>query len=169
VAKEVRLDPASFENGDLIFRKGNGFFSQYFANAASREKLYSHVGILSREGGSVYVYHIEADEFSGQGNMKREPLATFLQDIKKYKIRNLAVNRNVRAVIIHKADSLFEEKVVFDMDFDSSTKDKFYCTELVAYILNSSVASPVIEPTLRINGKKFYSIDDIYFSKLVKN
>lgn len=169
VPKEIPLLAATFESGDLIFRKGNGFFSQYFADAGSRQKRYSHVGILFRQGDSVFVYHIEADEFSGKGNMKKEPLKTFLQDIKVFKVRNLAVGHEIRKTIIRKADSLLEKKVGFDMDFDYTTHDKFYCTELVAYILNSSTPSFRIKPTWVLNHQKYYSVDDIYFSKLVKN
>ncbi len=159
----------NYQSGDLIFRKGNGIFSQYFANAGSKEKVYSHVGILRKEGDSTFVYHIEADEFTGEGNILKEPLNSFLNKVKHYSIRNLNVTYAERDAIIHQADSLLKMKVPFDMDFDASTTDKFYCTELAAYILNSSVKNSNIQPTLVLNHKKYYSVDDLYYSKIVKN
>lgn len=157
-----------FENGDLLFRRGTGFFSPYFARFASKEQKFSHVGILFRDADSVYVYHIEANELTGVGSVRKEPLSVFLKDVKQFDVKNLNLSSENRKTVIRKADSLFQKQAPFDMDFDLNTHDSFYCTEFVAYILNTSLNDTVIVPSLKMNGKKFYSIDDLYHCRLVK-
>lgn len=157
-----------FQNGDLLFRRGNGFFSPYFAHFASKEKEFSHVGILCRNGDSIFVYHIEADELTGEGNVRKEPLNIFLKDVKHFDVRQLNLTFDDRIAVIHTIDSLYQKQVPFDIDFDLNTHNTFYCTELVAYVLNSALNKHVVVPTLIMNTKKFYSIDDLYYCKLVK-
>lgn len=74
-------DLKKIRNGDIIYRHGNGFFSDYFRKSSNREQLYSHGGIITIDNNNVYVIHSEASELTGIGGVRKESLNAFLKDI----------------------------------------------------------------------------------------
>ncbi|SUB88743.1 Orthopoxvirus protein of uncharacterised function (DUF830) [Porphyromonas macacae] len=153
---------AGLSEGDLVCRLGSGFFSNHFRKHASQEKRFSHIGIISREGEHLYVYHTEASELTGQGGVKKESLETFLKGLDTYAFYRLELPVETKLRIIAQAELYFREKVPFDLAFDTFDDRKMYCTEFVARCINKACDSTVIVPALTINGKSFIGLDDIY-------
>lgn len=156
------------ESGDLVLRLGNGYFSNYFKQYASLEKKFSHIGIVSRENDTIFVYHSEASEFTGVGFVKKELLNSFLDEIEIYDFYRLNFKDSINFQITEQAKHYYRKKIPFDMDFNSSNDKKLYCTELIATSINKTLKDSIIKPTLNLNKKKLYALDDIYLNENVK-
>ena len=155
-------------SGDLVCRLGNGFFSSYFKRYASEEEKYSHIGIISKENDSLFVYHSEASEFTGIGFVKRELLNSFLKGIETYDFYKLNFNDSINSRIVEQAKQYHCLKAPFDTDFNSSNDEKLYCTELIATSINKTLRDSVIKPTMILNKRKIFSLDDVYLNKNVQ-
>lgn len=155
-------------SGDLVCRLGNGYFSSYFKEYASTEKKFSHIGIVSEENDSLYVYHSEASELTGIGFVKRELLSSFLYEIKTFEFYKLNFNDSINYKIVEQVKHYYNIKVPFDMDFNSSNDKKLYCTELIAVSINMTLKDSIIKPTLKLNKRTLFALDDIYLNKNVK-
>lgn len=164
----AEIDFKKIENGFLVCRLGNGYFSNYFKKYASKEQKYSHIGITSIENDIIYVYHSEASEFTGVGYVKKEKLNFFLKDIEVYDFFEFCYPDSIKTKILNSVKSYYNNKTPFDLDFNSFKDDKLYCTELIATSINKSFDSIEINPSLMLNNKKLYALDDIYLNKNVK-
>ena len=49
--------PVEIKRGDIVLRRGDGLWTQWFVDASTREKLYSHVGIAVNDGKAPMVVH----------------------------------------------------------------------------------------------------------------
>lgn len=166
---EIGFDFKQIKNGFLICRLGNGYFSNYFRKYASKEQKYSHIGIISKENDSIYVYHSEASEFTGIGYVKKESLNLFIKEIKTFDFFKFKLSDSTKTNIMNSVKGYYEKKTPFDLNFNSFDDNELYCTELIATSINNSVTDSIkITPSLLLNGKKLYSLDDIYLNKNVK-
>ena len=65
--------PEGVAVGDLVFRRGQGMWTPYFINMSTREKRFSHVGIVARVGGGTAdILHSDAHETTGIGCVRVE-------------------------------------------------------------------------------------------------
>lgn len=166
---EVDIDVKKIENGFLICRLGNGYFSNYFRKYGSKEQKYSHIGIVSKENDSIFVYHSEASEFTGVGYVKKESLNSFLKEIQIFDFFEFNFSDSIKTNILNSVKVYYKKKTPFDLNFNSFNDDELYCTELIATSINNSVIDSFeITPSLFLNGKKLYSLEDIYLNKNVK-
>lgn len=156
------------ENGYIVCRLGNGYFSKHFKKFASQEMIYSHIGIVSKENNDIYVYHSEASELSGVGHVKKETISSFLEDIEIYDFFQLKYPDSTKIKIINKVKTYYSKKTPFDLNFDSYNDNEVYCTELIAISINKALKKEVIKPTLSVYGKKLYALDDIYLNENIK-
>lgn len=123
-------------NGDIIFRRGTGLFSEYFRKAGGAEAPYSHVGIIIQEKECLYVVHAEASDYTGIGRVIKEPLNKFVSREKAllaglYRLRDPLASIASHAAV--HAESFATLQIPFDNNFDSVSHDKLYCTELVQW------------------------------------
>lgn len=156
------------KSGDLIVRQGTGYFSDLFRQMGSRDKKYSHIGIISKEQDSLFVYHIEADEFTGEGFALREQVSSFINKAKTYTFFENQMDSIARNAMLNKAKEYVQLKVKFDLNFNAEDDDKLYCTELVAKSINYGLDSVYITPTTSLKGRLFYGLDDIYSKDVFK-
>lgn len=161
------LNQNTIENGVLVCRLGNGYFSEYFRKYASKEKRFSHIGIISKENDTLYVYHSEASELTGIGHIKREKLNSFLKDINVYEFFEFNYSDLTKNKILNEIRIYHSKKTPFDLNFNSFNDNELYCSELIASSINRALKTAVISPTLVLNGKKIYALDDIYLNKNV--
>lgn len=168
VSERVKPDFPDPENGDIIYRHGNGLFSSYFKNTSKREQIYSHAGIVSVSGDSIYVIHSEASEFTGIGGVKKETLNVFLSGISTWALYRVDTIQSVRDSIALIASGYEVRNVPFDFYFDNSTDDKIYCTELVAISVNKALKYDLIIPSGSLNGRPYYAVDDTYLTDKIK-
>lgn len=163
-----KISSQKLSNVLLVCRAGNGFFSNYFKKYASKEQRYSHIGIISIEKDTAYVYHSEASELTGVGRVKRESLNAFLEDVEVFDFFEFDYSDSIKYEILKTVKNYERIKTPFDLDFNSFNDNELYCTELIATSVNKSLDSLVIQPSLLLNGKKLYALDDIYLNKKVK-
>lgn len=155
-------------DGVLICRLGSGFFSNYFRKYASKEQKYSHIGMLSIENDTIYVYHSEASELTGIGFVKKDLLDNFLHKIQVFDFFECSFPDSVKTEILNRIKDYYNHKTAFDLKFDSFDDSEVYCTELIASSINDVLDSMEIKPSLNLNGKKLFALDDIYLNKNVK-
>lgn len=123
-----------FRDGDLIFRKGKGFFSGFFSSAGKGKTPYSHGGLIKIMGNGVFVIHTEASELTGIGSAKIEPIEVFLDNDNAFSgaLFRLKDNPEVYGKKAAKvAGAFLQAHIPFDTAFDLKTEDSLYCTELV--------------------------------------
>lgn len=123
-------------DGDLVFRCGLGMFSQA-VTLAEKNRSYSHVGLLFKDGDVWTVVHAVPREPDYKGDfsrVKQEPLEKFL-------LPDMAI----RAGLVHTgfSDSLkieqmkaqafqaVRDSVRFDDAYDLEDSTEVYCTEFV--------------------------------------
>lgn len=162
------VDIQKFQNGDIIYRHGNGFFSDYFRKSSNREQLYSHGGIVTIDSSRVYVIHSEASELTGVGGVRKESLDVFLKDISTWAVYRLDTTQTVRDSIVYIASQYLSREAPFDLDFDNTSDTKVYCTELIALSINHAIHQNLIKATGSIRNKPYYAIDDTYLLKQMK-
>lgn len=165
---ELTIPVEHLKTGMLVTRMGNGFFSNQFRKIASKEQKFSHLGILSIENDTVFVYHAEANELTGIGSVKREEIHRFLNSIKVYEFYEFDYTDSVKNKIINEVHNYYENKTPFDLEFDSFKDDKLYCTELIATSVNNVLNRNEIQPTVFLKNKAIYGLDDIYLHKNVR-
>lgn len=153
---------ALLENGDLIYRHGNGFFSEYFRNTSENEQIYSHGGIIFLQNDSIYVIHSEASEFTGIGGVKKEPIQTFLKYVSTWGVYRLDTTEIVRNKIVSIAKEYLDKDTPFDLDFNSEDDNKIYCTQLIAISVNKAMDNTIITPRNTFRKNRYYAIDDTY-------
>jgi hypothetical protein len=152
-----------FKTGDLIFRDGRGVISSAFRMFSLKSPLYSHAGIVHREKGKIYVYHIIGGESNSPGKMKKEPLTRFIDPLQA---NAFAVYRfNISPVLIDSlATDYYSKNIEFDKKFDLKSNDKMYCTELVYRILQQASGDKNFIPLTEISGVQYVACDNIYLS-----
>ena len=167
-ATENLMYQNTLNNGVLVCRLGTGYFSEYFKNYASKEKKYSHIGMVAKENDTLFVYHCEASELTGVGFVKREQLSSFLKGIKVFDFFDFNYTDSIKNQVLNNVKYYYKHKTPFDLEFDSFNDDKVYCTELIAISINKIFEEVVIYPSLNLNGKQLYALDDIYLNENVK-
>ena len=165
---ESESEISKFENGDLIYRHGNGFFSNYFKDRSNIEQIYSHGGIVYIKDDSIYVIHSEASEFTGIGGVKKEPINVFLDNIQTWGVYRLDTTQAIRDSVVLNTMKYIEKNTPFDFDFDNDSDEKLYCTELVATVVNKAFDRNIINTHSTFAGKPYYAIDDTYLIPQVK-
>ncbi|MHC5310086.1 YiiX/YebB-like N1pC/P60 family cysteine hydrolase [Myroides sp. LJL116] len=167
LSKQNELACSSFEqanlnNGDIVFRLGTGYFSNFFRKYASQEKEFSHVGLVQRENDSLFVIHIEASEFTGVGYVKKETLTSFLSQSKSHRFYYNTLDSATKEKIVTQALTYYKAHVPFDLEFNSEDDSALYCSELIAHSINKGLDSIIIRPTLQLGDKLLYGLDDVY-------
>ena len=122
------------QTGDLVFRAGRGLFSALFRSLGQSDSPYSHVGVVYRRGGSLYVIHAEADDFTGIGSARMDRLADFVSsdNASSYTFRRpKALDAPRRDRLARTLLGYVQEAVPFDTDFDLADDRRLYCSELV--------------------------------------
>ena len=158
-------EQANLGNGDIVLRLGTGYFSNFFRKYASKEKEFSHVGLLQRIQDSLFVIHIEASEFTGVGHVKKETLESFLSQSKSHKFYYNTLDSVSKDKIVTQALTYYNARTPFDLEFNSQDDSALYCSELVVYSINKGLDSIIILPTLRLGDKLLYGLDDVYQGK----
>lgn len=160
--KTAAQDFSFLQNGDLIYRKGNGYFSNRFKDFSENEKIYSHVGIVQKTTDSVFVIHAEASELTGIGYVKKENVSIFLEGIHQWAICRINTTSENKDAIAAAALYFHIAKTPFDLNFDVADTSAVYCSELVALCVNKVLGTPIIKADTQRGGKRFIAIDDTY-------
>ncbi len=151
--------PYDLEIGDLVFRKGYGLWTKYFIGCSTRERRFSHVGIvLGLERGGVLI-HADADERTGTGCVRVEGWRGFYADALECAVFRFDGDSSVASNIAINAKRRLGVK--FDSAFDMDETNRLYCSELVRLAVNEAVGTNLVGFT-KVCGRNVVAIDDLY-------
>ena len=161
--RTTSIPDSLFRSGDLIFRDGRGFISAAFRRLSLTDPRYSHAGIIHREKGKIFVYHIIGGEGNYTNRMRKDLLSNFCSPLQSNAFAVYRTDQNGNSI-----DSLteyyFSKKIEFDTGFSLATDDKMYCTELLYKILTKVSGQDNFLPLTALSGVKYESCDNIYLS-----
>jgi hypothetical protein len=123
---------------------------------------YSHVGFVHITEDSIHIIHAEASELTFKGFVHRDPLDSFLHNVRSWGIYRLDRPDSIRDQIVENALRYHKAKVRFDMDFSITDTTEVYCTELIAVCINKAVGEEMVKPATVIMGKSGFSVDDTF-------
>ncbi|HEX5694141.1 MAG TPA: hypothetical protein VFY00_05940, partial [Arenimonas sp.] len=159
---------AALQPGDLVFRRGNGLWSGYFAGASGDEGYFSHVGLLLREGGRWQVVHTEADDRTGIGGVRTDRLEHFLAGAQGVAVvrPRLADGQAERALAL--AHDPGWRAIPFDARFRlDAGGEAMYCTEWIQALVLAATGEDIARPRSRFGRIEIISIDDLRLSARV--
>jgi len=150
--------------GDLILRKGNDFTSESLSSLNRRDKTWSHCGIASIEGDSVFVYHALGGDFNPDQKILREPVAVFGD---AHSNRGMGIYRYALApghigALMDTVKSYYRQGIMFDMEFDLVSDDRMYCAEFVCKAYEHGTNGLLKFPQSRIGSFVFIGVDDLF-------
>lgn len=151
--------------GDIVFRRGQGPWTQYFINCSSREKRFSHVGVVVSNSTEVIVAHAEANDWSGVGQVYLQSLDGFWSGSLEQAVFRYNGTISERERIARESEKMLG--VPFDRQFDMSDTNRLYCTEFVRLAVNRAIRQNLIGYTL-VCGRPVVAIDDIYRKKFIR-
>lgn len=151
--------PCVLKVGDLVFRRGHGAWTQCFIKCSSREKRFSHVGIVSEIGDEVILLHADADEHTGDGCVRVEDWRGFFADALECAVFRFDGDSSVAANIVLNAKRRLGVK--FDSAFDMGETNRLYCSEMVRLAINEAVGTNLVGFT-KVCGRNVVAIDDLY-------
>ena len=127
-------DTELLQSGDLIFREGTSLMSSA-VQVADEGGRFTHVGILSRDGGEAYVIHVEpGKDLTRIEAVKREPLGSYLAEARSWSVlrhNDLEDNPRLGRRIATASSAYVRSATKFDRAMDLSSDHELYCTELV--------------------------------------
>lgn len=128
-------DNISFNNGDLILRRGKSFISQMVL-LNDRDSEYSHIGIIVVKDSIPWVVHAVPGE-APEGEPEYVKMETVKSFLCVEKSADFAVfspqekYRDMAEKAAQYARHYYNEKVVFDASFSLKDHNRLYCTELI--------------------------------------
>jgi hypothetical protein len=136
VTPALALPLDQMQEGDLVFRCGEGIVSRA-VTSVEKDGLFSHVGILVRDGGEWKVVHAVPGEKEHPGDFDRVKAETPERFFAPARARvgamvhcglsDPAVLERLRETALGWA----RDSVRFDDDYDLADSSRLYCTELV--------------------------------------
>ena len=156
--------PADVRVGDIAFRRGAGFWTEYFVNASSREKRFSHVGIVVSNMPAVVILHADANDMTGRGFVRLERWSGFFDNALECALYRYGDSSKAA---LFAENGMQKVGVPFDWTFNMSNTNSLYCTELVRNIINEVVCTNLVGYT-EVRGRRIVAIDDIYRNGFTK-
>ncbi|MDR0377590.1 MAG: hypothetical protein LBH70_07335 [Spirochaetaceae bacterium] len=130
---------ANAQDGDIICRLGDRTWSLYFKGLSKRDKRFSHLGIIRRNGESLTVINAEGRAWAGKDCVNEVALQEFITPARMIGLYRL--DHADGKAIVREALTMIGRP--FDWDFDLKNTDKLYCTELLYAVLKKT--APEIE------------------------
>lgn len=153
--------------GDLVFVCNDSVWTKNLVAASTREKRFSHIGIVKECKNLVRLITVGADEITGRGCVSERTFG---------ELNGVAIDLAVYRYSGQNADKVREriaraaEKRIgtpFDPAFDLKTKDRLYCTEMVRDCVNEAAGHEVIG-TSRKGDFEYVAVDDCYRNEMTK-
>jgi|LakMenE01Jun11ns_1017448.scaffolds.fasta_scaffold9863985_3 hypothetical protein len=152
------------EQGDLVFRRGRGFWSETFSDKAGSNL--SHVGVLIHEQDGWGVVHAEADDLSLIGGVQLTPLDLFLTGSALRHVRRIQTSEVARETFVQNIRKHLRQQTPFDTSLSlEDNAARVYCSELIwSAALHAGIELARPRDLL---GKSYITIDDLFFSPLL--
>jgi hypothetical protein len=152
----LALLEAAMQEGDILCRLGDRTWSLYFKGLSSKDKRFSHMGIVHRSNNGITVINADGSFWAKKDYVTETPLREFINSARLVGLYRLN-GVDGRAL---SAEALKTLGRPFDWDFDLRSADRLYCTELLYAVLQN--AAPEIRlNTVRAFGKDIVPLDAI--------
>lgn len=157
------------QSGDLITRMGTDITSLMLSKVNPTDTSYSHCGILNIENDSVIVYHCIGGEFNPDQKMKREPLYVFAhpENSKRVGLFSPDFTNPQKVQLMQHVKGLYASGLMFDMDFDLTTDDRQYCSEMIAKSIGQVLGNLKWVTITASDSLQWISIDNLYLNDLM--
>ena len=160
VADSSLVNMNAIQDGDIVLRDSKSLIGSQFKKMSQHDKKFSHAGIIRKENGTAFVYHM-ANE-NGQSGLLKSKLNDFVntQVCCSFEIVRYPLKDNMRTQLLNQIDLLLTDKIHFDDEFVLNNQS-YYCSELVADLINTY--SSIRIPYSQIGDYKYYAIDNLYY------
>jgi permuted papain-like amidase YaeF/Yiix C92 family enzyme len=128
--------PDGTRSGDVVFLQGKTIRSVVVRLFEDSKRDYSHVGIIVIESGGAFIIHANPGDDSRTDRVIKEPWGAVISsrritEAAIFRSAHAPTSRMVGAVVAAVAQQFERDAVPFDHDFNLTTPQKLYCTELV--------------------------------------
>lgn len=162
-----RVMPETIRRGDIVMRCVNGLWSEHFKDVSTREKRFTHAGIVLSNGVDACVCHIGTDWANGGCVVRGQRWRLFCKDCSDCAVYRLTGSIATAEKIARQAEALIG--VPFDPAFDLHTTNRLYCTEMVRCAVNKAVGRELIGTTYdAIMQTEIVAPDDCYRKGMTK-
>ena len=158
------------KNGDLVLRAGSDAVSAFFKKANSKDKTYSHAGIVFIENGCAMVYNCIGTADNPDEVLQRDSLSAYINPenntgfaIYRFNLDKKQVEK-LQAVCVQ----YYKEKRKFDPNFDLKTDSSLYCTEFVYKAVIQATGRKDYFPVSQVNDFNYVAVDNLYSRKDMK-
>jgi Permuted papain-like amidase enzyme, YaeF/YiiX, C92 family len=169
--QEISKARAMLQDGELITRSDDDFESLTLQNFSKKERVYSHAGIVFKEGTIFMVYHCIAGIENPDGRCRKDPYDSFVNPSKKTGFGLFTYTLSDK-----ETDSLhcifrknFADKIPFDIFFNLKSNDSMYCSEMIYKSLKAATRGRIVVPTSVINNFKpkiiGYKLNNVFLKK----
>ena len=152
------------QSGYIVVRMGLGADSKLLAALNSRDKTFSHCGIVMMENGYPFVYHSIGGEDNPDERLRRDSAHFFFSPLRNTEIgiSHYAFDTGDINELRRVVTDYYKIRPRFDMKFDLQTDDKLYCSEFIYKAVNKAMKDTgYIKTSARMTGR-FVGIDDIF-------
>lgn len=166
VTRLTNADIAQLQEGDIILRRGYGFFSDLIAKKLN-DSIFdvTHSGILYLKNKQWHVIHTLSSDASDTDGMQEQSLSHFLKHSMPNKIivvRTKNISKEQGKQIVAKAQYYLAKRVPFDRIGTIDEPSKMYCTELIWQILETDLALISLPKNPKQRKDIFYSMTGTY-------
>jgi hypothetical protein len=158
---------AIVRNGDLVLRSGSDALSALFKKVNTRDKSYSHAGLVFIENGCPFVYHCMGSAADPHALLRRDSLSTYISPASNlgYAIYRYRLKPAQAAQLQQVAIRYFKQRRTFDPHFDLQTDSALYCTEFVYKALIETTGDKKYLPVTDASGFSFVAPDNLFARK----
>jgi hypothetical protein len=153
---------ALLQPGDVVLRSGLGADSRIFAQMNSRDKSYTHCGIVVMEQGKPVVYHCIGGEENPDMRMRRDPPTQFFAAENNSAIAVVRYDGMETAKLSAVVHAIYSTRPRFDLKFDLATDDALYCSEFVYKALIRASGDTGYVPLTHRLGRTYVAVDNLY-------
>ncbi|NBL63658.1 hypothetical protein GV828_00420 [Flavobacterium sp. NST-5] len=157
---------SKIHEGDLILRRGFGFFSDYISTELNDGEIdVTHAGIIVKQHDSLFVIHSLSSDVTDIDGMQIQPLREFLsyshpQKIIVSRVKNS--NDSIAQAIANRAYFYLSKKIPFDHKGNFDDDSQLYCTEMIWKILEKDLNCVTLPHETEARKKFFYSMTPLY-------
>ncbi len=158
------------KDGDLVLRSGTDAISNLFKRVNTRDKTYSHAGIVFIENGYPFVYNCIGTSEDPNAALKRDSLNSFIgpYDNSGYGVYRYQLTRKQLEQFHDVVVRYYKERRSFDPYFDLATDNALYCTEFIYKALIETTGNEKYLNTTHMANFSFVSVDNLFLKKGVK-
>ncbi|MFK8269391.1 YiiX/YebB-like N1pC/P60 family cysteine hydrolase [Capnocytophaga cynodegmi] len=169
IARFSQEDLKKIQQGDIILRRGYGFFSDLISKKLNDSVFdVTHSGILYLKDDKWWVIHSLSSDASDTDGMQEQSLNQFLKGSMPEKIivvRPKKITKEQGQQIVNQAKYYLHKKVPFDRMGVIDEPSQLYCTELIWQILGNDLKLISLPKDIGERKDLFYSMKGTYNPK----